>query len=95
MHRLVIIAAAVAALAAGCSTPCQDLGDRICRCSPTGTSKDTCEQQVSNVVSSVNPNDDQDARCSDLLDRCHAPDGVDFCEWLSTADGKTACGLAY
>ena len=94
MRRALLLIAAVAGFAAGCSKPCQDLGDRICKCQPTGTSTDDCKKQVSNVVSSVDPTKDQDALCSDLLDSCHAP-GVDFCEWLATAEGKAACGLAY
>jgi hypothetical protein len=93
MHRLVLIAA-VAALAAGCTNPCQELGDRICKCPPTGTSTDTCKQQVSNVYDSVKPTNAQDAHCSDLLDSCDSH-GADFCEWLATADAKAACGLAY
>lgn len=94
MHRLLAIAAVVA-LAAGCSNPCQDLGDRICQCNPTGVSEDTCKQQVDNVISDVDPTESQDELCSDYLDSCDAPSGVSFCEWLTTEAGKVACGLAY
>jgi hypothetical protein len=93
MRRLLLLAA-VAALAVGCSKPCQELGDRVCQCQPTGTSKDDCKKQVSNVYNSVGPTNDQDAHCSDLLDSCDSH-GADFCEWLATAAGKAACGLAY
>lgn len=94
VKRLLVIAA-FTALSAACSNPCRDLGDRICRCTPTGTSVDTCKRQVDNIVSSVDPTKDQDRVCSDYLDSCHAPDTVDFCEWLQTEAGKVACGLAY
>lgn len=94
MHRLLAIAAAVA-LVAGCSNPCQELGDRICDCNPTGVSTDTCQRQVSNMVKDVDPSKDQESVCSDYLDSCDAPSGADFCTWLSTGEGKRACGLAY
>jgi predicted small secreted protein len=97
MHRPLAIAAlvAIATLAAGCSNPCQDLGDRICDCNPSGVSTDTCKRQVSNMLDDANPSKDQESVCSDYLDRCDAPRGADFCTWLSSAEGKQACGLAY
>ncbi len=94
MQRLLLIAA-VALAAAGCSNPCRELGDRICKCTPTGSSVDSCKQEVDNVISSVDPTKDQDAVCSDYLDTCQTPAGASFCDWLQTADGKAACGLAY
>lgn len=93
MRRLLVIAA-VTALAA-CTPPCEELGNRICKCAPTGTTTDTCERQVSNIHDSADPSSSEDARCSDYLDSCDAPSGVDFCEWLSSPTGKAACGLAY
>ncbi len=94
MRRLLSIAA-LGLFAAGCSTPCQDLGDRICQCVPVGSSVDSCKTEVQNMVKSVDPTKDQDHKCSDLLDSCNAPAGVEFCDWLQTADGKVDCGLAY
>lgn len=91
MRRLAL--AALAVLAAACTSPCQELGDRICRCPPTGVTKDTCETQVKNAVGS--PTSSQEDVCSKLLDSCNGPDGVDFCEWITTEAGKEACGLAY
>ena len=93
MRRLSI--AALVLLAAACSDPCKDLGNRICKCIPVGTSVDTCKQEVDNMVKSVDPTKDQDRICSDYLDSCGPPAGVDFCEWLQTEAGKVACGLAY
>jgi hypothetical protein len=94
MRRLLAIAATLL-LAAGCTSPCQELGDRICKCGPTGTSTETCKRQVSNAVDGVDPTNAQEAICSNYLDSCGAPAGTDFCDWVATASGKTACGLAY
>lgn len=94
MHRLLLIAA-VASLAVGCTSPCEELGDRLCQCSPTGVSNESCKRQVKNMVSHVAPNKGQEAACSGFLDSCNAPGGVSFCDWVETTAGKQACGLAY
>ena len=88
MRRVAL--ASLLALAAACSTsPCQELGERICQCQP-GTTKDTCKTQVQNQLKNVSPDE---GFCQGRLNVCNAPEGVDFCEWLLTAPGKTACGL--
>jgi len=94
MRRLLSIAAA-AALLAGCTSPCEELGNRLCRCSPSGVSSETCKREVSNVVKDADPTNAQESACSDYLDSCKAPAGAGFCEWLTTADGKAACGISY
>src|SRR5512138_1554167 len=94
MRRLLLITALVVS-AAGCSNPCRDLGDRICRCAPTGTTEETCKRQVDNAVKAADPTKDQDQACDGFLTTCVAPDGVDFCEWVQSTDGKELCGLAY
>jgi hypothetical protein len=91
--RPLVFAAAVALFAAGCSNPCQDLGDKLCACSPTGTTTETCKRQVSNMAKS--PTSGQQSACEEFYDNCNAPSGVDFCEWLATETGKEKCGLAY
>ena len=89
MRRVAL--ASLLALAAACSTsPCQELGERLCQCQP-GTTKDTCKTQVQNQLKDLSPDE---STCQKHLDQCNAPAGVDFCEWLLTANGKTACGLA-
>lgn len=88
MRRLAVLA--LLALAAGCSTdPCQELGERICACSPGATS-DACEAQVESQLEDRSPGEDF---CQARLDACVAPPDAIFCEWLLTADGKDACGL--
>jgi hypothetical protein len=94
MRRLLSIVA-LAVLAAGCNNPCQDLGDRLCKCLPVGTTTETCKREVDNAVKAADPTKDQDRACSDYLDSCNAPAGVDFCDWILTAEGEIACGLAY
>jgi hypothetical protein len=94
MRHLLVIAA-VAGLAAGCTKPCEELGNRICKCYPTGVSTDTCERQVGNQLDAVDPTKSQEEACSDYLDSCDAPSGISFCDWLASAEGKASCGLAY
>lgn len=99
MRRLLLIVA-VSALVAGCTKPCEELGDRLCKCSPTGTSTDTCKREVANVVGTsvftdAGPTNAEEDRCSKYLDTCNAPPNVGFCDWLTSEDGKVACGLAY
>jgi hypothetical protein len=93
MGRLLPAAVLLAALAA-CSTPCRDLGDRLCRCTAAGTSRETCERQVKQDLDRLDPSADQDDLCSARLDTCNAPDGAEFCEWIETTCGKASCGLS-
>lgn len=88
------LAAALLALLAACSTPCRDLGDRLCRCTSAGTTRDTCERQVKQDLDRVKPTGEQDDFCSARLDTCNAPDGAEFCEWIETTCGKASCGLS-
>lgn len=96
MRRLasaITTALAAALLAAGCSqSPCQDLGERLCGC--TGKSGDQCKTQVEDELKKLDPPQSTLDRCDALLASCHEPPGAAFCEWLSTGDGKRACGLA-
>jgi hypothetical protein len=89
-----VLAAALLALLAACSDPCRELGDRLCRCAPAGTSRDTCERQVKQELDRLDPGDDRDRLCDGKLATCEEPSGADFCEWLDTACGKARCGLS-
>lgn len=93
MRRLVLVLAAASALAA-CSSPCQDLGDRLCRCAGVGTTRDACEDSVKDDLERLDPSKDVEDLCEDRLDTCHAPDEAEFCEWLDTSCGKASCGLS-
>lgn len=88
------VLAAVALLAAACTSPCQELGNRLCECPPIGTARDTCERQVDDQLNGLDPGQDQQDRCDAWLRSCHEPSGAAFCEWLETPDAKVACGLA-
>jgi hypothetical protein len=88
MRRLAALA--LLALAAGCSTsPCQELGERICACNP-GSTTDACQTLTESQLEDHAPSEEF---CQARLDDCNAPADAVFCEWLLTADGKIACGL--
>jgi hypothetical protein len=87
------LVAAAALAAGGCSTsPCQDLGEKLCTC--TGESKDTCKTQIEEQLKKLDPTKDQLDKCDQLLGSCHEPEGANFCEWLRTSGAKVACGVA-
>jgi hypothetical protein len=93
MARRIAALAALALAASGCSkSPCQELGERICRCQP-GMTEDTCKTQVQGQLDGIDTTSSFEDFCQQRLDACNAPQGADFCEWLATADGKDACGL--
>ena len=96
MRPLAIILLATASLALqACGNSCQDLGNRLCQCSGAGTSRDNCKTEIKNQLSAAGVEPTDEAACSAALDTCNAPSGASFCEWVSTTDGKVACGLAY
>ena len=92
------ITLALAAALTACSSPCQDLGTRICKCLPEGINRENCERAVERQVEDGNPRpdgDDQDF-CEAKLRTCPDPDDDPaVCDRLETEEGKQACGLAY
>jgi hypothetical protein len=92
MRRLAATAA-LALLAAACSTsPCQELGEKLCTCS--GASGEECKRQVEFQLEDLHPDQATQDRCEALLDTCNPAPPVELCEWLLTEDGKVACGIA-
>jgi len=98
---LVGVAAAGSLAAAGCASPCQELGDRICLCQPEGTLRTQCDNDVKNRVGAAGASSAQQSYCSAKLDTCPtpptswttaAPPAV--CSLLNTCQGKVNCGLA-
>jgi hypothetical protein len=90
--------AALLALCAGaaCSTPCRELGDRICNCVPDGQTRTTCTQSVKARLGEVTATQDQQDYCNRLLGTC--PDGAQdptACQYMETCPGKVACGMAF
>jgi len=83
---------------AACGSPCQDLGDRICKCQPEGITRENCERAVDKQVKDGNPrpgSNDQDF-CEQKLKSCPNPDDDPaMCDRLETEVGKQACGLSY
>lgn len=89
-----LAAAALLALAGCNTTPCEQLGNRLCSCVGGGTTRTSCETNVKNIVNALNPGKDVDNICQQKLGTCNAPANADFCEWTGTACGKASCGLS-
>jgi hypothetical protein len=97
LHPLVLaLGLALAIGAAGCSSPCQDLGDRICQCEPEGQVRNNCKTNVKARVRAAAPTSGEASYCSAVLGSCPDPGGdVNKCAYmLNTCAGKVACGLA-
>jgi hypothetical protein len=94
MRRLLAFAI-LSALALGCGGgPCQDLGEKLCGCVSSGTTKDACVRGVKDEISRQNPGGDVDSFCQEKVDACHAPASAQFCDWIDTRCGKASCGLS-
>jgi hypothetical protein len=92
--RPLLAALLAASTLAACTGPCEELGQRLCRCVGAGTTRDTCNRQVKNEVSRLNPGKSSEDVCSARLDSCAEPSGSDFCEWVNTECGKASCGMS-
>jgi len=92
---LAAFALALAAGSAGCSSPCQELGDRICGCTPEGQRRTNCKNDVKNRVKAANPSADAESQCTAALDTCPDPaNNANACDLYNTCQGKVDCGLA-
>ncbi len=91
---LSLAAVACALVASGCGAECQDLGERLCDCTPVGQTRAACERSVRREIERLNPNRDAGEVCDEKLRTCSAPGGVDFCDWLDGRCGKSACGIS-
>lgn len=94
MRTLLLAALAASLLASGCGNACQDLGERLCKCKPAGTTKSSCVQDVKSEISNLDPSKSDQEKCEEKLDTCNAPEDVDFCDWLDGRCGKAACGMS-
>jgi hypothetical protein len=80
------LAIVVAFLAAtGCGDPCVDLSKKICRCEKSELLQQACLQRVEDSSSTLEATDEQNDRCSELMDGC-------TCTKLEDGD-LAACGL--
>ncbi len=95
MRHALALLPLVLLLASACSSPCQDLGNRLCSCVPAGSSRDSCKKQIENQLKSVHPTEATEDLCDCLLGSCREPAGTLFCEWIQTDDGRLACGLTF
>ena len=88
------IAIAALALAQGCSSPCEDLANRICGCLLEGPTRDACKRQVEAALKrEPKPDADAEAYCESKLPTCETSQAM--CDRLNTCQGKVDCGLAY
>ena len=87
---------ALALGAVGCSTPCQDLGDRICNCEAEGQIRNNCKSNVKARVKAANATTSEQDYCDAKLATCPDPNGnIDTCAYIiNTCPGRVACGLA-
>ncbi len=84
--RALTLAAALAALVAGCGSPCGDLANKICSCQPNDTQVQACNNGVSADTFGANPTSAQEDRCAQLTKTC-------TCAALACGN-LAACGLA-
>jgi hypothetical protein len=95
MRTLALVLAVLSVAAPlGCSNPCQDLGERLCDCTPTGTTKASCVQSVKTEVSNLNPSKSAQDVCQEALRTCYARDNIDFCDWINGRCGKASCMIS-
>lgn len=94
MRPLLLALACLAALASACSNSCEELGNRMCSCTISGTTKASCKQGVKTEIGNLNPGKDVQSICQARLDTCNAPQGTDFCDFLAGRCGKAACGIS-
>jgi len=89
MKRALLLAAALLCptVLMACSTPCEELAEKICACEGSTSARDACERRASQQSDANQPSQAEQDRCERLLDTCD-------CNTLDTAAGKRACGLA-
>ncbi len=88
------LALLAAAALAGCTSPCEELGNRLCDCRDESVSKRSCEKTVRDNLRDLDPTKEQEELCDEKLKTCDAPNDVAFCTWVQGEEGKIACGLA-
>jgi len=81
---------ALALGAVGCSTPCQDLGDRICNCEAEGQIRNNCKSNVKARVKAANATNSEQDYCDAKLATCPDPNGnIDTCAYIiNTCPGR-------
>lgn len=100
MRLIALALVATALLAAGCGNSCQDLGERLCECTPLGTTHASCVDSVKTEISNLNPDKSVQAVCAEKLGSCYTRTDlvthkeIDFCSWIAGRCGKAACGLS-
>jgi len=94
MRLAVPLLTALSLALAACSTPCKELGSKLCSCVGGGTTRDSCLKAMDNQLKDAAPSSANQDYCSSRLSSCGAPEGIQFCEWVNTRCGKASCGLS-
>jgi hypothetical protein len=96
-HSLALgLLGALALTAQACTTPCEDLGRRICACQTSGAARDACDRAVKVLVRQAKTDEQQQDFCDQKLKSCPDPaNDSTACDRMNTPAGKEACGLAY
>lgn len=86
-----LLSAAIALVASlgsfACSTPCEELAEKICACEPNRSAIEACKRRAQDRQSTHDPGTKGQARCEKYIDTCD-------CHAIGTAPGDRACGLA-
>ena len=82
---------ALALAATGCSTPCQDLGERICNCEGEGQIRNNCKTNVQARVKASSATDSEQDYCEAKLSTCPDPNGNIEAFALPTPGGGDGC----
>lgn len=85
--RVLLLAAAVLLVAPACTSPCEELAEKVCACEASASSIDACERRASQKADELGDSARTEELCERLLDTCE-------CSALDTTAGKRACGLA-
>ena len=83
-----LLALFVLVLATACSSPCEELAEKLCACEPGAEARRTCaERKVQDAERRSALTDADQDRCESFVETCD-------CNQLGTAEGKRACGEA-
>lgn len=89
MRRLLSLLAVTSLTLLACKSPCRQLSEKLCDCSPNTVARDACRTAAGREEARVQPTEGQQEVCQALLtaNQCD-------CHNLDSLEAKQACGLA-
>lgn len=82
----IVLSLAYLTLQAGCTSPCRELSETICRCEPTESAVQNCLQSLNTTGAQLSITAAEEEVCSDILES-------ESCTCESLANGDSAsCG---